>query len=522
MKFKKITCIVLAAVMSAFALTACQKNDTKGDNPTDASTKPVEIKVGFWNVQEGLAGGENDKMLKTLEEKTGVKLIPQDVSGANFNEKIQLWATNGQLPDIFCGDFIGLGQSSFYDWVDQGVLRALPDDLSKYPHLEEYMTMNRAQQAMQNGKHYIIPRQSYGDISYSVLDRNIAYRWDLAQAAGVTKEPETWDEFRDMMKKIIAADPEGKNIGGITQTGAKILAGVMYPYGGILEKKWVINEDGRVMPSIFDGDMKAVLNLARDMYNEGTIAKDVTQVKGGSAKESFLQGKCAALAFNDGPASLYLLGRDYEEIYQGKKFLDDVKFAPIFPGADGQKWYFVDTEAWSETYISSKVDDEKMDAILRLYDFLISDEGKTLMFCGFEGEDYDLVDGKPVIREGVVLKEKYPFAIMNNLAVHNPTYWNDNFPTSIPEEYREQNRIRHTDAVENGVLPEISDSALLISTPLKDKFYYNPHEEFYKIMMATEPVDKMIDDLMADYKAKGLEAMLDEVNAVAKERGIIK
>ena len=40
-------------------------------------------------------------------------------------------------------------------------------------------------------------------------------------------------------------------------------------------------------------------------------------------------------------------------------------------------------------------------------------------------------------------------------------------------------------------------------------------------MMGTEPVDKMVDELLANYEAKGLSAMLDEVNAKAKELGII-
>lgn len=521
MRGKKVLSLLLAATMSLSLLAGCGAKKEDAGKKDAKKDGPVEITVGFWNAQEALSGGENDKMLKTLEEKTNVRLIPQDMTDTDYHEKVQLWATNGQLPDIFCGDFIGLGQSSFYDWVDQGVIRALPDDLSKYPNLEEYMTMQRAKDAQQNGKNYIIPRRSYKDITYSVLDRNIIYRWDLAQKVGVTKEPETWDEFRDMLRKIIAADPEGKKIGGMCQQGVKTLAGCIYPYGGILEKKWIVNEEGKVLPSVFDGDYKAVMQLARDMYEEGTILKDVTQINGNTAYDAFMQGKVAALAFNGGPANLCKFEKDYQAI-NGRPLLGDIKVAPIFPGVDGEKWYFVDTEAWSETYFSSKVDDEKMDAILRLYDFLVSEEGKTLMFCGIEGEDYDVVDGKPVMKEGVVLTEKYPFALMNNLAMHSPTDWDQKYAAHIPEEYYALNDARHEDAVNNGKLPELCDAALMLSTPLKDKFFYDPHEDFYRIMMGKEPVDKMVDETMKEYKNKGLDAMLEEVNKVAKEKGILK
>lgn len=495
--------------------------EEEADKAETGTEEPVEITIAFWNVQEALSGGENDALLQEFQKRTGVKLVPQDMSSTDYHEKVQLWATNGQLPDIFVGDFVGLGQSSFFDWVEQGIIRALPDDLSPYPNLEKYMEMERAKEAMQNGKHYIIPRQSYGDITYSVLDRNIAYRWDLAQEAGVIEEPKNWDEFRDMLRKIIAADPEGKSIGGMCQSGVKSLAGIMYPYGGILEKKWIINDEGVAMPSVFDGDIKAVMKLAQDMYREGTIIKDLPNLFGASANEAFLQGKVAALGFNNGPASLFVMGRDYEELYPDRKFLDDVKIAPIFPGADGQNWYFVDTEAWSETYFNSNLSDEKMDAILKMFDYLVTDEGKILMFCGLEGEDYDVVDGKIVKKEGLVLSEKYPFALMENLAVHNPERWREDFPSTAPDEYRALNKSRHEDAVNNGVLPKITDATMLISTPLKDQFYYNPHDDFYAIMMGTEDSDKMVDDLLAEYKSKGLDEMIEEVNKAAKERGIL-
>ncbi len=521
--FRKCT-VFLSMLLICFLAVGCGNTEKKeqADNSKTASDEPVDISVGFWDAEKALSGGESDKLLQALQDKVNIKLVPQEVTSTDYHEKVQLWATNGQLPDIFVGDFIGLGQSTFFEWVDQGVIRSLPEDLSAYPNLEEYMTMTRAQEAKQNGKHYIIPRESYGDITYSVLDRNVVYRWDLAQAAGVEKEPENWDEFRDMLKKIMEKDPEEKNIGGMNQVGVKSMAGYLYPYGGILEKKWVINDEGKAIPSYFDGDVKAVMNLARDMYTEGTITKDVTQVIGDQAQDQFLNGQVSAMCFNGGPISLHNLGKNYEELY-GKKFWDNVKVAKIFPAVDNKNWYFVDTEAWSETYINSKVDDKKMDAILRLYDFLVSDEGRLLMYAGIEGEDYTVGEnGKIEIKEGELLEDKYPFALMNRLAVSNPANWDMKFPTAIPQEYRDQNEKRHQDAVQNGVLPKITDASMFISTPLKDKFIWDPHTDFYTIMTGTEPVDKMVDDMMAEYKAKGLDSMLEEVNKAAKEKGIIE
>ncbi|WP_312642658.1 extracellular solute-binding protein [Hydrogenoanaerobacterium sp.] len=534
-KTTRVLSLAMALVLSVGMLTGCggkpvSSTPAAGEAGSESSaavaesSKPVEISIAIWGAEDGLSGGENDKVLKTLEEKTGVRLVPQNVTWDDAEQKIQLWATNGQLPDIFSGDFVG--KSFFFNWVEQGVIRALPDDLSAYPNLKEYLTMERAVAAKQDGKYYMVPRQTYGDISYSVQDRNVVYRWDLAQKAGVTKEPETYDEFHDMIKKIIAADPEGKKVSGMTQALPQLLGGFIYPYGGIIDKKWV-EKDGQFTPSYFAGDLKASMQLARDMYKEGTIEKDIALAKLDTSKEKFLQGQSAAMVFaGSGPAWLYnQIGRDYETLY-GRKFLDDIRIAKLYPGADGKKYYFVDTESWSESYISSKVDDEKMAAICKLFDFLYSEEGIRLMFCGIEGEDYEISGRMTVMKEGVVLADKYPFmnpnSNINSIAMWNPGDWDSRFPSNNPAEYRALNDARHEDAMNNGTLPKYYDAIMFLSTPLKDKFVYNTNDDLMQIMMGTEPVDKMVDDLMAQYETKGLSSMLKEVNEAAAKAGISK
>ena len=203
-KAKRFTALVLSTLMAAGIFTGCGTPVSSDVSPSGSgsasSSSPIEVSVAIWGADDGLAD-PNDPILKKIEEETGVRLVSQHVTWDDSEQKIQLWATNGQLPDIFAGDFVA---KSFYgNWIEQGVIRALPEDLSAYPNMAEHMQMERAQAAARNGKFYMIPRTTYGDISYSVLDRNVVYRWDLAQAAGVTKEPETYEEFCDMIKATL-------------------------------------------------------------------------------------------------------------------------------------------------------------------------------------------------------------------------------------------------------------------------------------------------------------------------------
>lgn len=543
-KRKQILALVLSTAMAAGMLTGCggtdetakqqeeiktaeQKDDSVKEEAGDAEApaEMVEVSVTIWGAEDGLANPD-DPILKQLEERTGVKLIPQNITWDDASQKVQLWATNGQLPDIFVGDFAG--QSFYSNWIEQGVIRALPDDISMYPNLEEHMKMERAQAAKRDGKFYMIPRTTYGDISYSVLDRNVVYRWDLAQAAGVMKEPETYEEFCDMIKKIVEADPEGKKVSGMTQALPELIGGFVYPYAGIIDKKWVADENGQFVPSYFaDRDaLVSAMQFGRDMYEEGVIEKDIALAKLETSKEKYLQGQSAAMVFAwAGPAGLYNnIARDYDALYGEGSFLEDNRIAKLYPSEDGNKYYFIDTEAWSESYISSKVDDEKMAAICKLYDYLYSEEGSRLVFSGFEGEDYDLVDGTVVMKEGVNLSDKYTFCNVNSnissLAMWNPESWDISFPSTIPAEYRKLNEERHEDAVQNGTLPKYYDSVLFISTPLKDSFVYSTNDDLLQIMMGTEPVEKMVDDLLANYESKGLSKMLAEVNEAAAAQGI--
>ena len=73
-----------------------------------------------------------------------------------------------------------------------------------------------------------------------------------------------------------------------------------------------------------------------------------------------------------------------------------------------------------------------MAAICRLFDFLYSEEGQRLVYCGIAGEDYDVVDGEVVMKDGVDLMEKYTFKHVNrniaDLAMWNPEYWDSEYP----------------------------------------------------------------------------------------------
>ena len=237
----------------------------------------------------------------------------------------------------------------------------------------------------------------------------------------MTKEPENWDELRDMITKIREADPEGTEIGGLTSKGYSMLGGLLFPYSmpygstGGSKFYWVESGNGYV-PALFAGDELGsdaldTWKLVRAMYEEGTIEEDITLVTISQAEERFLNSKSAAICIDGGISNTKLyenIGCFWEGVH-GRDFWVDVKYLKLMPDRDGNLRYPVWDYAWSETYINSNVSDEKLDRILAIYDYLLTEEGTLLSNFGIEGESYTVADdGSIVMNKDISLYEIYP------------------------------------------------------------------------------------------------------------------
>ena len=518
--FKKWMSLALVTAMSVSVLAGCGMVKTSGESSGNGDTEErTEISVAYWAVENAVAKGEEDKILQAIQDGANVTIKPVNTTWDDYRDKIQLWASSNQLPDMFAIDVIG--SNYYYDWIEQGVVSPLPDDLSKWPTLEEYMSQPDIEALRApDGKMYVIPRVMWSELISGTVERTCYYRWDLAQAAGVTKEPETYDEFRDMMIKIVEADPEGKQVAGLTVTIPQLFDSFFMPYGVPLgmgdgsgsDFKW-IEKDGEYVPAYFSGDLLSVFQLARDMYEEGSVDPDIALAKDQLSKDKFYQGKVAAIYINQ---AADVVQEAWEAANPDKKFEDCVKMAKPFPMKDGSMTTApVFKTYWSETYIGTK-DPEQIERVLDLMEWILSND--TLVRYGFEGEDYEVVDGVIKSLSDTNIYEKYPASDLANLVQYN----NDASRLSLTgNEKRDTYRQWDIDYVnwvkENCVIPEFEPSITNLSTETKDQFVIKPADDLLKIMTGTEPVEQMYEELMEDYEEMGLEQMIKEVNEAMKK-----
>ena len=496
-----------------------------GSGGGDSSDEHMTITIGYWDADSALGSRDTDKVLQTIEEELNVTFEPVNVTWDDYNQKFQLWASSDSLPDIFAADI--RTTATFAQWANDGLLHEIPSDLSAYPNLEKYLDSPESDTCMVNGKMYCIFRQTYTEQAETIEDRSIVYRWDLAQKAGITKEPTNWTEFREMIQAIIEADPEGKNIQGMTACGPDFLVGPFFTYSmpaavvGGNTFRWVDNGDGTYVPAYFAGenlgdDALPTWQLLRDMYQEGTIEADVALGSTETAYNKFLSGQSAAMLATGfaGPWDGMI---QYWEETNHTNYTDVVKCLDLMPSVDGNAYYWMWDYAWSESYISSNVSDAKFDRIMQLYDYLLSDEGILVSRYGFEGDTYEIIDDK-YIQESEDLRTKYPsINIFHDLAAWTPVEKYE-YVSLVPEDIQAVCDAR-IEAARNAPVPEFDTRYTDIFVGLNTGFGLSLADDLMTIMTGDQPVEDMWQTIIDGYKSQGLEDFIQQVNDQAKELG---
>ncbi|WP_164545651.1 type 2 periplasmic-binding domain-containing protein [Paenibacillus albus] len=137
---------LIISILSGCADTSLQRQSSQ---PASAdSNEHMDISVAIWDLPDSSL--EDDPLVKRLEEKLNITIKPVPIAVANYVQQFQMWASTGQLPDIFAVDAVN---SQYYrNWRDQGVIRPLPADLKRYPNLAQYLAMPEFEDLKDNGK----------------------------------------------------------------------------------------------------------------------------------------------------------------------------------------------------------------------------------------------------------------------------------------------------------------------------------------------------------------------------------
>jgi ABC-type glycerol-3-phosphate transport system substrate-binding protein len=492
------------------------------DSEASSEDKHYDIKIGLW----GSADYGNDEIADYLNKKFNVTISFEDFSWADYLQKLNVAASSGTLSDMFAHPAWSSvdTRTTFFQWAEYEVIKALPKDLSAYKNISKLME-NFEFLKTRDGSHYMLPRIAWQPEN-AFVSQATWVRKDWMENLGITKMPTNSEELYELLRAFTYDDPDGNgkdDTYGITKGGEELWVLNMFQ---INDANW-IKEDGKYIPGMVSKRNIDVIKYLKRLYDDGIIDPDYTTIKAEQGMDKFISGKVGAIAATS-------------EAYQFKENLVDkmkkinpewgpevVDIIPPVSTEYGDPVINAFDNYWSGTLFNGSMDDDKMKRCLEIYDFLLSEEGLQLGRFGLEGKHFEMNGDKyksllpidPDTNLPKTLTLEQPTAGVKSLVTWDVDgRW---LEPSMPERCVELEKKAH-----DLLVPyerDIDARVRYISTPAVDAMQIGDiyREMLFKGFMATTDVEKhfnaYLKDVLENY---GVQEAIDEFNAEAEKQGI--
>ncbi|RAV06385.1 extracellular solute-binding protein [Paenibacillus sp. YN15] len=281
---------VTVLLAASVALAGCAKDsDSKGNTTASpgasagAAATPVQPMEINW-MQYPAIFEKGAYGFKYMEDTFNIKLTHYSRSWEEAVQKQQLQLTTNDIPDVmFVND-----PANLFKYVTQGLIAEVKlQDIEKYmpsykKKMDEFAPQGWAYTSLQ-GKNYGIPTFYWT----GQFNAKSFWRTDLLEKAGITKIPETIDEYTaafEALKKIgvYGISTNGKSYYGMFHT--------IFGAYGVMPTQWVL-KDGKVVNGAVQPEAKEALGKLAEWYKAGYIEPDFAT--GADLNPKFISGKYA-------------------------------------------------------------------------------------------------------------------------------------------------------------------------------------------------------------------------------------
>ncbi len=354
--------------------------------------EPIVIRWGASRTSD-IPSAEDNFFINTLLEKTNVKLEYEYIGGdgSDYETVMNVRLTGGEdTPDI-------ISCSAEY-------MRALADmevllDLTPYmeTELKDIIAWcdGDITPLMYNGRLFYIPRYYFDSSTYTTMD----IRNDWLKKLDL-KIPTTIDELYDVAYAFTYSDPDGNNVddtfglGGAKRDTFEIIFNLF----DFSAKNHFLIRDGKVTSTLLSAQAKDALTAAKKFVDNKVVDPDIWTA---NVRDQAINGKVGISSM--GWSMLYK--QTYVNKFKAVNPEADWTWFGALKNTDGSDGVFfpIDkTNYVGVACLSAELADqpEKLDAIFRMLDYLVTDEGMALVNFGVKGVhwDYD-ADGKPYMTE---------------------------------------------------------------------------------------------------------------------------
>ncbi|WP_240415304.1 extracellular solute-binding protein [Paenibacillus periandrae] len=401
----KTIAVLMSSMLATGTLAACSPTSKGTDNKAAGDSKEAAKSITVkWMRGENPAQPliKDSVVIKQLEVKTGVKIDLEAVPGSNYEDKKKtLFATNN-IPDLMMVTLTDIS-----NFADTGMLLPLNDYIDKYaPNFKKIMQSNpEINKLMINGKLYGFPSLHRWQIDYGQLPM---MRVDLLDKHNI-KPPTTFDELYQVLKKLKEIYPDSYPM--TTRNGTKSLLDILsFSFGGGYniyydpqKKKY---QFGALTP-----EFKDTLEYVHKLYKDKLLDPDYAVNTAQTWQEKLSSGK--SFYFHDN----ITFATNFTKTLQAKEPQAKFDLLPVLGTAKGVKRNSMYPAGHlSEAHvINAKTKDPV--ALVKLIDFLYSEEGADLLNFGIEGTHYTKKGSEYVINDSLLnqFKDKQdPFRAMQS------------------------------------------------------------------------------------------------------------
>lgn len=380
---KKWVKVGAASLAAASLLAGCGKpaeenGAAPGGNANEKAKFSVSMRTLAFNYVEKSPNINEDKWVKKLEELTNTDLDIVLVPHKEFEQKmIQMFATN-DIPDVVQGSG-GVSGKEMAGSVQAGVFMPLDDLLQKYgQNLLKKIPKEAWQKETYQGKIYAIP-----EFLSNPSRRATVIRKDLLDKAGL-QAPKTVDEYLNVLRKFKELGVEQPYQGRENFKYADTFFGPydVYPYLSMN-----MEQNGQIVPKFFNSDnMMKALQTYKTMFDEGLISKEFATINPTQYKNNILSGKAGIWNMN---ANEVL---QWEQQLRANVPTAKLEIIPSPVGPDGKGGSYLYNSVTRAWFINKNA--KNAAAIVKFYDWMLSDEAEKFFTFGVEGENYTVKDGK--------------------------------------------------------------------------------------------------------------------------------
>jgi ABC-type glycerol-3-phosphate transport system substrate-binding protein len=359
------------------------------------ATQPADENTVFeYEIAEFTPGrdGENDLVTQWVEQEFNIRISEIPLAWSTVEEQWATFMAGGDQPEVITYDLQPFKMPTYQRWVQQGLLKPLPEDLSNYPHLADMRELMAAdfEVLAYDGRDWGWPRYR-GDMpgDGKTSGMKYIYRRDWARELGMDRDVWTIDQVLELAQAFEEQDP-GQNGSGQTVGLAEAPHQFMEMFKGynqpLANFEWKPNEERYVWTGYEEATVEAVVRM-KEFYDSGGYEEDFF-ADNSNRFPDFRAGLIGILGWHVTPRQLQNFGEQMAET-EGEDWnpTEDLGVLRIV-GREGQHWADEWSSFWTVGLHNADMSDAKYERWLEVLNWLASPEGRDHHYFGMRGVDW--------------------------------------------------------------------------------------------------------------------------------------